>query len=264
MKATSAICGPHDTVLIPRGSEKTDWEVELGVVIGKPGKYIAEQDALAHVAGYCVINDVSERAYQLERGGTWDKGYDTFGPIGPWLVTADEIVDPQDLRIWLEIDGERLQDGSTRTMVFGVAELVSYVSHFMSLESGEIISAGRRHGPKAAALSEARPDHASRHRGARRADADRRRRRLRRQTEKGIAAPPGGDPFRFRRYAILNLDRPSAIDGIGLSGGVGGTGQMHRKRCDLFRRSKPPHRLAGDEGLPRRIVVALGAHALLQ
>ncbi|EKF18640.1 fumarylacetoacetate hydrolase family protein [Nitratireductor pacificus] len=144
MKATSAICGPDDTVLIPRGSEKTDWEVELGVVIGKPGKYIAEQDALSHVAGYCVVNDVSERAFQLERGGTWDKGKgsDTFGPIGPWLVTTDEIADPQDLSMWLEVDGERLQDGSTRTMVFGVAELVSYVSRFMSLQSGDIISTG--------------------------------------------------------------------------------------------------------------------------
>lgn len=144
MKATSAICGPNDTVLIPRDSLKTDWEVELGVVIGKPGKYIAEKDARAHVAGYCVINDVSEREFQIERGGTWDKGKgcDTFGPIGPWLVTADEIADPQNLGMWLEVDGKRYQDGSTRTMVFGVDALVSYVSRFMRLQAGDIISTG--------------------------------------------------------------------------------------------------------------------------
>jgi 2-keto-4-pentenoate hydratase/2-oxohepta-3-ene-1,7-dioic acid hydratase in catechol pathway len=144
MKATSAICGPNDTVLIPRGSVKTDWEVELGVIIGKGGKYIEEKDALAHVAGYCVVNDLSEREFQIERGGTWDKGKgaDTFGPIGPWLVTADEIADPQDLHLWLEVDGKRYQDGSTGTMIFGVAQIISYVSRFMSLQSGDIISTG--------------------------------------------------------------------------------------------------------------------------
>ncbi|WP_173934345.1 fumarylacetoacetate hydrolase family protein [Chelativorans sp. Marseille-P2723] len=144
MKATSAICGPNDTVLIPRGSVKTDWEVELGVVIGKPGKYIREADALAHVAGYCVINDISEREFQLERGGTWDKGKgcDTFGPIGPWMVTADEVSNPGDLEMWLEVDSKRYQHGSTRTMIFGIAQLISYVSRFMSLQSGDIISTG--------------------------------------------------------------------------------------------------------------------------
>jgi len=144
MKATSAICGPNDNVEIPRGSEKTDWEVELGIVIGKPAKYVSEADALAHVAGYCVVNDVSERAFQIERGGQWDKGKgcDTFGPVGPWLVTTDEIPDPQDLHMWLEVDGKRYQDGSTRTMIFGVAHLVSYISQFMSLQPGDIISTG--------------------------------------------------------------------------------------------------------------------------
>ena len=144
MKVTSAICGPNDTVLIPRDSQKTDWEVELGVVIGKGGKYIEEADALSHVAGYCVINDVSEREFQIERGGTWDKGKgcDTFGPIGPWLVTADEVADPQNLSLWLEVDGKRYQDGSTRTMVFGVAQIISYVSRFMSLQPGDVISTG--------------------------------------------------------------------------------------------------------------------------
>ena len=144
MKATSAICGPNDTVLIPKNSQKTDWEVELGVVIGRPGVYIDEADAFDHVAGYCVINDVSEREFQIERGGTWDKGKgcDTFGPIGPWLVTRDEVADPQQLKMWLEVDGHRYQDGSTRTMVFGVDHLVSYVSRFMSLQPGDIISTG--------------------------------------------------------------------------------------------------------------------------
>ncbi|ATG19963.1 ureidoglycolate lyase [Ralstonia pickettii] len=143
-KWTSAICGPNDDVEIPRGSVKTDWEVELGVVIGKGGRYISEADALAHVAGYCVINDVSEREYQLERGGTWDKGKgcDTFGPIGPWLVTADEVPNPQALHLWLEVDGHRYQNGSTSTMVFGVAHLVSYLSRFMSLQPGDVISTG--------------------------------------------------------------------------------------------------------------------------
>lgn len=144
MKATSAICGPNDTVLIPRNSRKTDWEVELGVVIGKGGKYIDEAQALNHVAGYCVVNDVSEREFQNERGGTWDKGKgaDTFGPIGPWLVTSDEVADPQNLSLWLEVDGKRYQDGSTRTMVFGVAHLISYVSRFMSLQPGDVITTG--------------------------------------------------------------------------------------------------------------------------
>ena len=143
-KWTSAICGPDDAVEMPRGSTKLDWEVELGVVIGKPGRYIDEADAMAHVAGYCVINDVSEREYQLERGGTWDKGKgcDTFGPIGPWLVTADEVPDPQALRLWLEVDGHRYQDGNTRTMVFGVAHLVAYLSRFMTLHPGDVISTG--------------------------------------------------------------------------------------------------------------------------
>ncbi|NBW25893.1 MAG: FAA hydrolase family protein [Betaproteobacteria bacterium] len=143
-KWTSAICGPDDAVEIPRGSLKTDWEVELGVVIGQGGRYISEADALSHVAGYCVINDVSEREYQLERSGTWDKGKgcDTFGPTGPWLVTADEIPDPQALGMWLDVDGKRFQNGSTSTMVYGVAYLVSYLSRFMSLQSGDVISTG--------------------------------------------------------------------------------------------------------------------------
>jgi len=142
MKATSAICGPNDNVVIPRGSVKTDWEVELGVVIGKTAKYVTESNALSHVAGYCVVNDVSERAFQLEGTGQWTKGKsaDSFGPIGPWLVTADEVPDPQTLGMWLEIDGHRYQDGSTRTMVFGVAHLISYLSQFMSLQPGDIIS----------------------------------------------------------------------------------------------------------------------------
>jgi 2,4-diketo-3-deoxy-L-fuconate hydrolase len=143
-KWTSAIVGPDDNVEIPRGSVKTDWEVELGVVIGRGGRYIDEADALSHVAGYCVVNDVSEREYQLDRSGTWDKGKgcDTFGPTGPWLVTADEVPDPQALRMWLEVDGQRYQDGSTATMVYGVAFLISYLSRFMSLQPGDIISTG--------------------------------------------------------------------------------------------------------------------------
>jgi 2-keto-4-pentenoate hydratase/2-oxohepta-3-ene-1,7-dioic acid hydratase in catechol pathway len=143
-KWTSAVVGPNDAVRIPRGSVKTDWEVELGVVIGKGGSYISEEDALSHVAGYCVVNDVSEREYQIERGGTWDKGKgcDTFGPIGPWLVTADEIADPQQLDLWLEVDGKRYQNGNTRTMIFSVAHIVSYLSRFMSLQPGDIISTG--------------------------------------------------------------------------------------------------------------------------
>ena len=144
MKATSAICGPNDNVLIPRGSEKTDWEVELGVVVGKTAKYVSEAEAMDHVAGYCTVNDVSERAFQAERQGQWTKGKscDTFGPIGPWLVTRDEVADPQDLAMWLTVNGEKVQDGSTRTMVYGVAHLVSYLSHFMSLRAGDIISTG--------------------------------------------------------------------------------------------------------------------------
>jgi 2-keto-4-pentenoate hydratase/2-oxohepta-3-ene-1,7-dioic acid hydratase in catechol pathway len=144
MKATSAICGPNDDVVIPRGSKKTDWEVELGVVIGKPAKYVTEAAAISHVAGYCVINDVSERAFQLEGTGQWVKGKsaDTFGPLGPWLVTTDEIPDPQNLELWLEVDGHRYQQGTTRNMVFGVAELVSYLSQFMSLQPGDVISTG--------------------------------------------------------------------------------------------------------------------------
>ncbi len=144
MKATSAICGPYDDVMIPRGGEKTDWEVELGVVIGKEARYVAERDALSHVAGYCVVNDVSERAFQLEGTGQWVKGKsaDTFGPIGPWLVTAEEVPDPQTLGLWLEVDGRMYQNGSTATMVFGVAHLVSYLSRFMSLQPGDIISTG--------------------------------------------------------------------------------------------------------------------------
>ncbi len=144
MKASSAICGPNDDVVIPRGSKKTDWEVELGVVIGTKAKYVSEADALSHVAGYCLINDVSERAFQLEGTGQWVKGKsaDTFGPTGPWLVTTDEISDPQNLDMWLDVDGHRYQTGSTRTMVFGVAHLVSYISRFMSLHPGDIISTG--------------------------------------------------------------------------------------------------------------------------
>ncbi|WBV23619.1 fumarylacetoacetate hydrolase family protein [Pantoea piersonii] len=143
-KWTSAVVGPNDAVRIPRGSVKTDWEVELGVVIGKGGSYIAEEDALSHVAGYCVVNDVSEREYQIERGGTWDKGKgcDTFGPLGPWLVTADEIADPQQLDLWLEVDGKRYQNGNTRTMIFSVAHIISYLSRFMSLQPGDVISTG--------------------------------------------------------------------------------------------------------------------------
>ena len=143
-KATSAICGPDDKLEIPRKSEKTDWEVELGVVIGKQAKYVSKADALDHVAGYCVVHDVSERAFQLEGTGQWVKGKsaDTFGPIGPWLVTRDEVEDPQNLSMWLDLNGEAMQRGSTSTMVFGVAHLVSYLSQYMSLQPGDIISTG--------------------------------------------------------------------------------------------------------------------------
>ncbi|WP_277811547.1 fumarylacetoacetate hydrolase family protein [Chromohalobacter canadensis] len=143
-KWTSAICGPNDDVEIPRDSHKTDWEVELGVVIGKGGRYIDEADAMNHVAGYCVVNDVSEREFQLERSGSWDKGKgcDTFGPLGPWLVTRDEIADPQVLDMWLEVDGKRYQDGNSRTMVYQIPYLVAYLSRFMSLQPGDVISTG--------------------------------------------------------------------------------------------------------------------------
>jgi 2-keto-4-pentenoate hydratase/2-oxohepta-3-ene-1,7-dioic acid hydratase in catechol pathway len=144
MKATSAIVGSHDPVVLPRDSVKSDWEVELGVVIGTRARYVDEANALDYVAGYCVVNDLSEREYQLERGGQWDKGKgcDTFGPVGPWLVTADEVPDPQNLDLWLEVNGKRYQQGSTRTMVFTVAHLVSYISRFMTLHPGDIISTG--------------------------------------------------------------------------------------------------------------------------
>jgi 2-keto-4-pentenoate hydratase/2-oxohepta-3-ene-1,7-dioic acid hydratase in catechol pathway len=144
MKATSAIVGPDDNVVIPRGSEKTDWEVELGFVIGKTAKYVSEADALDYVAGYCVSHDVSERAFQTERSGQWTKGKscDTFGPIGPWLVTKDEVADPQNLSMWLKVNGETVQNGSSKTMVYGIAFLVSYLSQFMSLHPGDVISTG--------------------------------------------------------------------------------------------------------------------------
>ncbi|MCZ7449303.1 fumarylacetoacetate hydrolase family protein [Agrobacterium rhizogenes] len=144
MKATSAITGPNDDILIPRHSTKTDWEVELGVVIGRTAKYVSAAEALDHVAGYCVLHDVSERSFQTERSGQWTKGKscDTFGPVGPWLVTKDEIADPQNLRLWLRVNGETMQNGSTRTMVYGVSFLVSYLSQFMSLHPGDIISTG--------------------------------------------------------------------------------------------------------------------------
>lgn len=143
-KHTSTMIGCNDPVVIPQGSVKTDWEVELGVVIGTTARYVSEEQALSHVAGYCVVNDVSEREYQLERGGTWDKGKgcDTFGPVGPWIVTADEVADPQQLDMWLEVNGFRHQNGSTRTMVFSVAQLVSYISRFTTLYPGDLISTG--------------------------------------------------------------------------------------------------------------------------
>ncbi|WP_127995967.1 fumarylacetoacetate hydrolase family protein [Piscinibacter defluvii] len=144
MKPISARVGPNDPVVLPQGSVKGDWEVELGVVIGSKARYVSEAEALKHVAGYCVVNDVSEREYQIERGGTWDKGKgcDTFGPVGPWLVTADEVGDPQNLSMFLEVNGHRFQNGSTKTMIFGVAQLVSYVSRFMTLYPGDLISTG--------------------------------------------------------------------------------------------------------------------------
>jgi 2-keto-4-pentenoate hydratase/2-oxohepta-3-ene-1,7-dioic acid hydratase in catechol pathway len=143
-KTTSCIVGANDAVVLPQGSVKSDWEVELGIVIGSKARYVSEADALNFVAGYCVVNDVSEREYQLERGGTWDKGKgcDTFGPVGPWIVTADEVADPQQLGLWLELNGKKVQDGSTRTMIFGVAQLVSYISRFMTLYPGDLITTG--------------------------------------------------------------------------------------------------------------------------
>jgi len=144
MKATSCIQGPDDDVMLPKGSVKTDWEVELGIVIGTTARYVSRKDALSYVAGYCVVNDVSEREYQLERGSQWDKGKgcDTFGPIGPWLVTTDEIPNPQRLGMWLDVDGQRMQTGNTKTMIFGAAELVSYCSKFMTLLPGDVITTG--------------------------------------------------------------------------------------------------------------------------
>jgi ureidoglycolate lyase len=144
IKSLGAVVGPNDDVKIPRGSKKTDWEVELGVVIGTKASYVTEDRAFDHVAGYCVVNDVSEREFQTERGGTWDKGKgcDTFGPTGPWLVTRDEVADPQDLDMFCEVDGKRYQNGNTRTMIFGVQKLVSYVSHFITLHPGDVISTG--------------------------------------------------------------------------------------------------------------------------
>lgn len=143
-KWTSAICGPNDDIEIPRGSTRTDWEVELGIVIGRPGRYIARADALHHVAGYCVVNDISERDWQMNRGGTWDKGkgFDSFGPIGPWLVTPDEAGAVDRLGLWLDVDGQRMQTGNTATMIFGVAEIISYCSQCMSLQPGDVISTG--------------------------------------------------------------------------------------------------------------------------
>lgn len=144
MKPTSAISGPNDDVLMPPGSQKMDWEVELGIVIGKTARHVEREQALEYVAGYCLANDVSERAYQIERGGQWDKGkaYDTFAPLGPWLVTCDEVPDAQALSLWLEVDGHRYQDGSTRNMIFDVATIVSYISQFMSLQPGDVIITG--------------------------------------------------------------------------------------------------------------------------
>lgn len=144
MKATTCVQGPNDPVMLPKGSKKTDWEVELGVVIGTKARYVSQKDALSHVAGYCTINDISEREFQIERGGTWDKGKgcDTFGPLGPWLVTRDDVPSPQKLGMWLDLNGKRMQTGSTKTMIFAVAKLVSYVSQFMTLMPGDVITTG--------------------------------------------------------------------------------------------------------------------------
>ena len=180
LKALGAYAGPNDDVRRPRGSKKLDWEVELGIVIGERASYVPEHDAMQHVAGYCVVNDVSEREFQIERGGTWDKGKgcDTFGPTGPWLVTTDEVPDPHVLDLWVEVDGVRMQDGNTRTMIFNVPKIVSYASHFMTLHPGDIIATGtparRRPGQEAGAdLPAGRPDHAPGHPGPGRADATR-------------------------------------------------------------------------------------------
>ena len=144
LKSLSAMCGPNDDVKLPRGSKKLDWEVELGIVIGKKASYVPENESLDHVAGYCVCNDVSEREFQIERAGTWDKGKgcDTFGPTGPWMVTKDEVPDPQNLPLWTEVNGKRMQNGTTKTMIFGVVKLVSYVSHFITLHAGDVIATG--------------------------------------------------------------------------------------------------------------------------
>jgi 2-keto-4-pentenoate hydratase/2-oxohepta-3-ene-1,7-dioic acid hydratase in catechol pathway len=144
LKSLGAMCGPNDDVKLPRGSKKLDWEVELGIVIGKTARYVPENDALNYVAGYCVCNDVSEREFQIERAGTWDKGKgcDTFGPTGPWVVTKDEVPDPQNLPLWTEVNGKRMQNGTTKTMIFGVVKLVSYVSHFITLHAGDVIATG--------------------------------------------------------------------------------------------------------------------------
>ena len=144
LKSLGALCGPNDNVKMPRGSKKLDWEVELGIVIGKTARYVPEHDSLDYVAGYCVCNDVSEREFQLERAGTWDKGKgcDTFGPTGPWVVTKDEVPDPQALALWTEVNGKRMQNGTTKTMIFGVRKLVSYVSHFITLHAGDVIATG--------------------------------------------------------------------------------------------------------------------------
>jgi 2-keto-4-pentenoate hydratase/2-oxohepta-3-ene-1,7-dioic acid hydratase in catechol pathway len=144
LKSLGALCGPNDDVKMPRGSKKLDWEVELGIVIGRKASYVPENDAMNYVAGYCVCNDVSEREFQLERAGTWDKGKgcDTFGPTGPWVVTKDEVADPQNLPLWTEVNGKRMQNGTTKTMIFGVVKLVSYVSHFMTLYPGDVIATG--------------------------------------------------------------------------------------------------------------------------
>jgi 2-keto-4-pentenoate hydratase/2-oxohepta-3-ene-1,7-dioic acid hydratase in catechol pathway len=144
IKSLGAMCGPNDNVKMPRGSKKLDWEVELGIVIGKTARYVPENQAMDYVAGYCVCNDVSEREFQIERGGTWDKGKgcDTFGPTGPWMVTKDEVPDPQNLPLWTEVNGKKMQNGSTKTMIFGVTKIVSYVSHFITLHAGDVIATG--------------------------------------------------------------------------------------------------------------------------
>jgi 2,4-didehydro-3-deoxy-L-rhamnonate hydrolase len=159
MKANSCIQGPNDDVMLPKGSTKADWEVELGIVIGTEARHVSQKDALHHVAGYCLINDVSERAFQFERGGTWDKGKgcDTFGPIGPWLVTRDEVANPQKLNMWLDVNGVRMQTGNTKTMIFGVAKIVSYLSQFMTLKPGDVICTGTPPGVGMGAKKDGKP-----------------------------------------------------------------------------------------------------------